>query len=373
MHIRPFQLERYFAEHEFTARYLLSASDCESMALAELLAMASPARLEMWRDLRLGYTESPGHPALRCAIAELYQTIDADQVLVAAPEEAIFLAMHALLQPGDHVVAVAPAYQSLHEIAHSIGCSVSLWPVRLDGGRWRVDIDELAGLFTPHTRLLTLNFPHNPTGLLPIHWEIDAILALAEEHKVSVFSDEMYRLLEYDLTTRLPALCDRYERAISLSGLSKSFALPGLRIGWLASHDRSLMERCLMLKDYTTICNSAPGEVLALMALDNRDAITARNLEIIRGNLALAQAFFAARPERFTWIPPQAGSVAFPLWQGNDPVEAFCQRLLAIKGTLLVPGCLFHVPDNHFRLGLGRRDFGVALAALEELLEQDEQ
>ena len=169
---------------------------------------------------------------------------------------------------------------------------------------------------TGRTRLLVINFPHNPTGFLPTRAELDAIVAFARRHDLLLFSDEMYRMLEYRPQDRLPAVCDLYERGISLSGMSKALSLPGLRIGWLAAREPGLVGRWLEFKDYTTICSSAPSEVLALMALRARTAILDRNLEIVRGNLAAAGQFFARHPDRFTWRPPLAGSVAFPEWTG---------------------------------------------------------
>ena len=141
MSIAPFKLERYFALYEFKVKYLLSPSDCESLSMAELLQMAAPATLELWQDLLLGYTESQGHPLLRDEIAKLYRHIPPENVLIAAPEEAIFIAMQTLLRPGDQVVALAPAYQSLHEIARSIGCEVTGWMVEpgIDN-TWHLDI-----------------------------------------------------------------------------------------------------------------------------------------------------------------------------------------------------------------------------------------
>jgi aspartate/methionine/tyrosine aminotransferase len=236
MQIEDFTLERYFARHEFSARYLLSPSDCESLSVRDLLSYADQETRQLWDGLRLGYTESPGHPALRAEIARLYTQIQPGDVLEAAPEEAVFLAMHALLRPGDRVVVLWPAYQSLYAIARSIGCTVDPWPVELRQGRWSVNLDKLETLL-PGSRLLIVNFPHNPTGFLPSRAEFESIVKLTERHGVTLFCDEMYRMLERDPRDRLPAACDLSPNATSLSGLSKAFGLPGLRVGWLATRD----------------------------------------------------------------------------------------------------------------------------------------
>ena len=371
MILAPFQLERYFAQYEFKLKYLLSPSDCESLAMAELLAMAAPESLDLWQGLRLGYTESQGHPQLRHAVSRLYQHIPPGNVIIAAPEEAIFIAMQTLLRPGDQVVAIAPAYQSLHEIARSIGCEVTDWSLEPTAdGNWQLDLAKLEDCLTNRTRLLVINFPHNPTGYTLSASQLDSLIRLARQHDLYIFSDEMYRLLEYAPAMRLPAVCDLYEKGISLSGLSKAFALPGLRIGWLTTQEHALIDNWLAFKDYTTICNSAPGEILGIIALQNKEQIIRRNLAIIRENIARAEEFFGRHTQQFTWFAPKAGSVAFPEWRGGGTVEQFCQAVLEKQGVMIVPGSLFEFHGNHFRIGLGRRNLPEALAHVGEYLKE---
>jgi len=370
MQINDFKLERYFAEHEFKVRYLLSASDCEALALDELLGMADAEALALWRDLKLSYTESQGHPLLRAEAAGLYRSIRPADVLIAAPEELILIAMSALLQPGDHVIATFPGYQSLYAIAEALGCKVTRWPLEVRAGRWGLDPDFLAAAIRPETRLLVVNFPHNPTGYLPSKAELKAIIAIARHHGLYVFSDEMYRLLEYDAETRLPPVADLYERGISLSGLSKSFALPGLRIGWLAMRDADLQARCIAFHDYTTICSSAPGEILGIMALRANDRILARNLAIIERNQVEMAQFCARHSDRFTWLAPQAGSVAFPQLRGAQSAAEFCREVLDKRDVMILPGDVFDYGEDHFRVGLGRTNFPEALAQVEAYLRE---
>jgi len=367
--MQPFLLERYFARHEFAVQHLLCASDCESLNLAEVLALAPPALLQRWETLHLGYTESQGDPDLRAAIAAGYTTLAAEEVLVAAPEELIFLFMHSFLHSGDEVITITPAYQSLHEVSRSIGCVLKCWPVRTSGTQWQLDVDELAALVTDRTRLIVVNFPHNPTGYLPPAADFAALLALADRYGVPVFCDEMYRGLEHTAHDRLPSICDAYPHGIALSGLSKVHALPGLRIGWLALHNATLLATMQSLKDYTTICNSAPSEVLARMALGAQESIIARNLAIIASNRNAAESFCARHPSLLGWLAPRAGSVAFPQWRGALPVDELCDRLVRSEGVLLAPGSLFNASGSHFRLGLGRRNFETGIARLEAWLE----
>ena len=364
MSIREFQLERYFARWEFNAAYLLSASDCETMAIGELMDLAGMP-LAALADLRLGYTESQGDPTLRATIARFYPLLTADQILVTnAPEEAIFLVMQTLLNPGDRVVVQTTCYQSLSEIAAYRGCTIQPWPLIETETSWRMDLDHLAELLTPDTRLLVLNVPHNPTGYLPNAAEFETILNLAAAHGTWLFCDEMYRGLEYNSAARLPSASERYERAISLWGMSKTFGLAGLRLGWLALQDHSLLQSLIRWKDYTTICSSAPGEFLARLALEQSDAIIQRNLAIIKTNLRHVHQFMATWANVFAWREPLAGPIAFArLRQGG--AAAFCKEMVNERGVLLVPATVFDFGDNHLRFGLGRRNFPDGLAVLE--------
>lgn len=364
-----FKLERYFAKYEFSVKYLLSPSDCESVPMAELVHMADDECRQLWRDLRLGYTESAGHPLLRAEIARLYPAISPEQIVVAAPEELIFLALHSLLRPGDHVLCVAPAYQSLYEVARAIGCEVDLIVVQPRGDGWAFEPDQLRRALKANTRLLIVNFPHNPTGHLPSPAEWEAVLQLAREHGLFVFSDEMYRGLELDGAAPLPPACQAYEKGISLSGLSKTFGLPGLRIGWLATPVSGLPARWLALKDYTTICNSAPSEVLALGALRSADRLVARCRDIVQRNVPHAERFFAQHARLFRWLKPRAGSIAFPRWLGDDSVDAFCQQVLDECGIMILPASIFDYPAPHFRVGLGRASFAEVVEQLDAFLQ----
>ncbi|MEZ4732616.1 MAG: aminotransferase class I/II-fold pyridoxal phosphate-dependent enzyme [Caldilineaceae bacterium] len=366
--IAEFKLERYFGKYEFAVQWLLSPSDCESVTVPELVALADPESRQLWDSLHLGYTESPGHPLLRAAITRMYQQVGPEGIVVAAPEELIFIAMHSLLQPDDHIIYTAPAYQSLYAVAQSIGCAATPWYLQAKDGYWVLDIDQLERLVTQRTKVLVINFPHNPTGYIPSQADLLRIVEFARAHGLYLFSDEMYRLLEHDESLRLPPLCDLYERAITLSGVSKTFGLPGLRIGWLATQQTDLPPRWLMLKDYTTICNSAPSEILALMGLRAGDQLAQRNLAIVRENLRASEAFCARHANLIQWLRPQGGSTAFPCWLGSEPLDALCQRALEEQGLMIVPGAMFDLPGNHFRIGLGRRNLPQVLEHFDQLI-----
>ena len=367
MQIPPFALERFFARHEFEARHLLCASDCESMSVDELCAM-EPGAVAALGALRLGYTESPGSPSLRAAIARLYSSIHLGEVLVTSgAEEAIFIFMHAALAPGDHIVVPQPCYLSLVDVARSIGCDVSPWKAREEEG-WDLDPDELASLVRPSTRAIVLNVPHNPTGYLMSSDAFLRTVRFAEERGIILFSDEVYRGLESAPADRLTAACDAGERAVSLGVMSKTYGLPGLRIGWVATRNAALRARMAGVKDYTTICASAPSELLAEVALRHADEIARRSRGIIDANMSLLDGFFSRRAGIVAWNRPKAGPIAFPrLLRGN--VEAFCRDLVESSGVVLAPGGLFGDPGSHFRLGFGRKSMPAALSKLEEFMD----
>jgi len=366
MELRPFRIEQYYAEHEFTARYMLSSSDCESRTVGELLEL-EPGAEDALRELWCGYTESPGAPALRAELAAGYDGLGPDDVLVTScAEEGIFLGCHALLRPGDHAVVETPCYESALELSRSTGAEVSEWRRRHDDG-WAYDLDELARLVRAATRLIYVNTPHNPTGSHMTHQELAGVIEIARGCGAVLFCDEVYRDLEHEPELRLPAACEAYERAVSLGSMSKSLGLPGLRLGWLASRDRALLEPVLDLKHYTTICSSAPSELLSTIALRNRRTLLDRNLEIVRGNLELLDDFFERRDNLFAWVRPPAGPIGFPRLAGDVDVEQLCASVVASAGVLLLPGAVYDEP-RHVRVGFGRRNMPEALARLDEYL-----
>jgi len=362
MKIKPFALERYFAEYEFSSRYLLSSSDCEPLKMSELLDMADRECFEMWNDLRLAYTESQGLPVLREEIAKLYPDNGPENVMVVNPEEGIFISMNVLLKRGDEVVVTYPGYQSLYELARSKGCKIRKWEPDDDNVFHLSGLEEL---ITDKTRMLIVNFPHNPTGALLKEKDFRSLVEMAKGRGIMIFSDEMYRFLEYDETERLPSACELYQNSISLCGMSKSFALPGLRLGWLVINDMEVMEKVQAFKDYTTICPPAPSEVLALIGLRNRKHIVGRNLEIIGKNISLMEGFAERNPHFIRWIAPKAGSVAFPGIFVRYRVEYFCRCLARKTGAMLLPDMVYGYDKNRVRFGLGRADFKEGLEVLE--------
>lgn len=368
MNLPPFKLERYFAKYEFNTQYLLCSSDCESVSVADLLSLEEGAA-ENFQKVWLGYTESQGSPALRAEICKLYETMGPEDILVhTGAEEAILLFVSTAFDEGDHVIVHSPAYQSLAEVARGAGCEVSPWQAREEKD-WSLDLDELPHLMRPGTKAIIINTPHNPTGYLMSREDYEALHAFARIQNLLLFSDEVYRESEYDPANRLRAGCDFGEHAISLGVTSKTYGLAGLRIGWIATKNRRIYEKMALLKDYTTICNSAPSEFLAEIAMRNRQKLIERNLGIIQTNLQVIEDFFARYADLFDWVRPQAGSMAFPRLLKGD-VEEFCDRLVKEAGVLLLPGSIYDDPGNYFRLGLGRKNLPQAVERLDGFLSK---
>ena len=365
-----FRLEVYLGKWEFAARYHLTASDAQTVSVAEVLG---PEGMEELAALPLGYTPTWGTDPLREEIASTYDAVDPDDVLVfAGAEEAMFWAMQELVGPGGHAVVTVPNYQSMESVTIATGAAVSGLPLRPADG-WALDLDALVALLRPTTRLVAVNFPNNPTGALPDPATWAALVALCEERGIRLFSDEVYRGLEADGTQPLPQAADRSPTALSMGVMSKAYGLPGLRIGWLACRDRAVLERLETRKHYTTICNAAPSELIATYALRRGAQITARNRAIIGRNLPIFDAFFAEHADLFAWERPQAGCVCFPRYLGADGVEAFCRDLVEQAGVVLLPASIYaselgDVPPDRFRIGVGRADPEPALEAFGEWL-----
>ena len=362
MQIKPFRIEQYFGKYEFTAKYLLSSSDAESRTIQELVDLEPGSQqgfLEQW----CGYTESPGAPALREVISGLYRGVRRDDVLVlAAAEEGIFVLYQALVSPGDHVIVETPCYESALEVARSTGAQVSEWRRSFENG-WAHDLAALEKLIRPTTKIIYINTPHNPTGLVMRAGVFEQVVKLAAGRGILLFSDEVYRELEHDPGDRLPAACEVYERAVSLGSMSKTYGLPGLRLGWLVCRDAATLRRCLEFKYYTTICSSAPSEFLSALALRHREVLVARNREIVLRNLPVLDSFLRQRPNLFEWVRPNASPIGFVRYKPEGDAASFCAGVVDNAGVLLLPGTVYDQP-HHIRFGYGRKNMPEALAAL---------
>lgn len=365
-----FRLEDYLATREFKAPYMLCASDVETHSMQEILAMADDECHGLWNNLSLGYTEPYGMPALLNEIPNLYgSTVSQENILTfAGAEEGIYCACHALLEPGDHAIVVTPCYQSLESIPASL-CSVSSVELKYEEN-WELDIEKVRASIQPNTKLLLINFPHNPTGTLLTYEQQAELVKLARQHGIWIFSDEVYRLLELDSNDRLPDIASVYEKGLSLSVMSKAFGLAGLRIGWIACQDKNFIKLMSDMKHYLSICNSAPSEVLALIALKNKSKLLGRNLETMRRNIKLFDQFFEDYADLFEWVRPKGGCIGFPKLKSDEKVFDFSEALLNAKGVVTLPNTVYDFSGNHFRIGFGRKNTPEALDLLKEFIHE---
>ena len=369
MKILPFKLEEFWKQYEFTTPYLLCASDAESWKMEELISLADPESKRLWDSLTLGYTEPPGHPLLRKEIAALYSSLTQEDIFTfAGAEEGIYCAMRVLIEPGDHVIVVDPCYQSLATLPATFGAEVTAIELKFET-QWQLDLTQIQKAFRPNTKFIALNFPHNPTGTI-LNREIqDGLIALARSHGAYIFCDEVYRFLEVDESLRLPSIVDEYQKGISLNVMTKSFGLAGLRIGWLASKDQNFLKEVGSYKLYTSICNSAPSEILAIMALRAKERILHRNREIIRQNLKILDEFMQRNHKYLAWVRPQGGTMAVLKLLLPMPVEQFAMELVRKEGVLIMPGSVFDLPGNFFRIGLGKKSMPDILHRFERFLQ----
>jgi aspartate/methionine/tyrosine aminotransferase len=237
---------------------------------------------------------------------------------------------------------------------------------------WELDLEFLKNHISTRTKCIVLNFPHNPTGSLISAKKYNSIIELAKEHNIYVFSDEVYRFLEYDTTKRLRSACDIYNKGISLGVMSKSFGLAGLRIGWISTKDTALLQQLAKFKDYTTICNSGVSEFLATIAVKNRHILIQRNLDLITSHMGILDEFFDEYSQILSWVRPQAGPIAFPKTNINISAEELCNQAREQNGVLIAPAFLFGFPfNNHFRIGFGRLNFPDAFTRFQQFIDKN--
>ncbi len=372
--IEPFFVEQWMNAHETTATWNIAETCVHSLTLEALLELSGDADgvLRRLRETRLGYGDIVGSPRLRAAIAALYgEHIGPENVLTAnGAIGANFLALYALAEPGTSVVSVQPTYQQLYSVPEALGAEVHAVRLREADG-YMPDIDAIRAACDARTRLVILNNPNNPTGALIDEPSLSEIVEVAREHDAWLFCDEVYRRLEHEPGTTAPSVADLYEKGVSSGSMSKSYSLAGLRTGWVAG-PQELIERCLEVRDYTTISAGVLDDALAAVALEHIDAVLARSLAIVRGNLAVVDAWVASEP-RLRYVRPRAGTTALVRYEHDIPSVTFCQELFDLNGAFVVPGAAFG-EEHSFRLGYAcaRETLEGGLAAVSAYLRRQE-
>jgi len=345
----PAPLEEWMRLYYFAVDADIGSSGVSDYSLAEVRALLGIGVDEM--DAVVFHdSQTLGGTGVRRAIAARWTGGDSGRVMVThGSTEAIYLAMSALLAPGDEVVVLDPVYPGLGDVARGIGCRLRPWTLRAGEG-WRPDLERLAALVTERTRMVVVNFPHNPTGATLAPAELDALLAIVERAGAWLLWDAAFADLAHGAAP-LADPVERYGRAVSLGTLSKAYGLPGLRVGWCLAAP-PVLERMARVRDYTTLHLSPLVELLAERVIDGADRILAQKRAAARHNLGVVERWIAGQGGAVTWTPPAGGVCGFPRLPQVADVEAFCHRLAREHRVLLVPGTCFGTP-GHVRLGFG--------------------
>jgi len=349
--IDPFLVEQFMNAHEHEVELNLAETCVDPFVLGEFLAlMGEDDFLEQLKKKQLTYGFIEGSPDLRQGLANLYDHIEPENILVSRGAiGANFLVFYSLVEPGDTVISVFPAYQQLYSAPKSLGANVKLLRLR-EHNRWLPDINELSELVDDKTKLIIINNPHNPTGSLIEAHVLEEICATAEEAGAYLLCDESYRGLYIKPDDFVPSAFDISKKVIVTGSFSKPFSLSGLRLGWIAA-STEIIEECMLHRDYTTISNNMIADALASLAMKHVDRIYKRNLKIIRTNHRILSQWIKDEP-LIDWVPPRAGSVAFLRYNLSIPSKDLCLRLIQDKGTFLVPGYCFEM-EGFLRMGYG--------------------
>ncbi|MGX1128042.1 aspartate/methionine/tyrosine aminotransferase [Streptomyces glaucescens] len=350
MKIRPFAVEQWMNDYEETCRYNLAETCVRSLTTGELLEL-SGRREEILAELDatpLTYGPIPGSPRLRGLVAGLYESQGPDNVLIThGAIGANALAHTTLVEPGDHIVAVVPTYQQHYSIPDSYGARVTRLPLREEDG-WQPDLDELDRLVTTETKLIAVNNPNNPTGALMDEAGLARIAKIAERAGAWVLCDEVYRGVDQNGDGFTASIADLYERGISTGSMSKPYSLAGLRLGWIVG-PTGLLAEVATHRDYNTISVGRVDDLLACVALENKEAILARSHRITRTNLAILDEWVTGRDD-ITYVKPASGTTALLRYDAPIGSYEFCTRLLEETGVMFTPGAAFDI-EHTVRIG----------------------
>jgi len=357
------ELEDWFDTYQYEIEYDVGESAVKTLTFEDL-------NVDLGK-LPLRYGHHRGRPDLREIVAGQYEGLSADRIIVTTgASEANFCVVSALVKPGDHVVIHHPNYPSLYEVPRSLGCEVSFLSLKFEN-HFELDVDELKGLITPQTKTISLTYPNNPTGAMISEQTLGDVIELAENRDVFLLFDETYRELAFGKP--LPWAASLSPKVISISSMSKSYGLPGIRTGWIASQAKEILDAALAVREQVTITNSAISEEIALSVLQKKDQFIKRAMDHLEGNFRIVNDWMKEQ-QHLEWIPPEAGVVALPRFKSgvlNDP-EKFYRTLAEKYKTFVIPGRCFELDNNCFRLGYGgtAEELKTGLNNISRLLEE---
>lgn len=349
MKIAHFGVEEWLNTWEKKATYDISQSSVEALTLEELVGLDGTTVKDFFEGLSqkpLDYGWIEGSDSFKELVSSLYKQVEPENILQTnGATGANLLALYALIEPGDHVVSMLPTYQQLYDIPRSLGAHVEFVELK-EEEQWQLDLNELKSKLKPETKMICLNSANNPTGTLLDTPTLKAIVDMAREVDAYILIDEVYSPLthEGDFTS----IADLYEKGVSTNSLSKTYSVPGLRIGWTAS-SKELADIFRKYRDYTMICGGVLSDELAVHALKNKDKILERNRKIVKENLEILNQWVEKEP-RVSLVSPYYVSTSFIKLDIPQDDQSFCIDLLEETGVLLVPGSSFDYP-GHARLG----------------------
>ncbi|MDN6409477.1 MAG: aminotransferase class I/II-fold pyridoxal phosphate-dependent enzyme [Tetragenococcus halophilus] len=368
MYIKPFGVERWLSKYETTVDYNLTSTSIMPLSINELLEITGEDEEKVKEDLfslKLNYGSIEGRPEYRLGIASLYQTIQKEQVISTnGGVGASHLTMVTIVEPGDHVVAILPAYQQIYSVPESIGAKMDYVFLEKTASGYVLDLNKLATLVTPQTKAVVFNNPNNPTGDVMTDETLEKMVEIARVNDSYLICDEAYRGLTHDVGFSA-SVADLYEKGISLGSMSKAFAMAGVRLGWIACRDAKFMQDVHIYRDYTMISNGGIDEYVASLALKHKDAVQQRNMGITQKRAVLFKKWLAGEP-KLSYAPFKGGTVALPYFESNLSSEEFCAKIIEEKSVLLMPGFVFDL-EKCFRMGYAREPEEKMIAGLERV------
>lgn len=375
MKIKPFAVEEWMNAWEVGAKYNIAETCVDSISMNELFELTGEDKTEFLNRLcarRLSYGDIEGLPEFRKGVCGLYKTLNIENIVPThGASGANHHVFYSLISPGDRVVSIMPTYQQLYSIPESYGADVQILHLSKENN-YLPDLEKLRRLVTPETKMICINNPNNPTGALMSEQLLREIVEIARSADAWILCDEVYRHLSQE-DGWCPSIVDLYEKGISVSSMSKVFSLAGLRLGWIATHDMSVVKSCLSHRDYNLVSCGVFDEMLAAAALKHRDKLLERSRKIVRENLQILDDWVSSEPH-VSYVKPKAGTTALVYYDLDIPSYEFCEEMYKKTGAFVTPGDCFEVPHS-MRIGYayGKQDLIDGLKAISEYIAMKTQ
>ena len=370
MKIKPFAVEEWMNAWEVGAKYNIAETCVDSISMNELFELTGEDKTEFLNRLcarRLSYGDIEGLPEFRKGVCGLYKTLNIENIVPThGASGANHHVFYSLISPGDRVVSIIPTYQQLYSIPESYGADVQILHLSKENN-YLPDLEKLRRLVTPKTKMICINNPNNPTGALMSEQMLREIVEIARSADAWILCDEVYRHLSQE-DGWCPSIVDLYEKGISVSSMSKVFSLAGLRLGWIATHDMSVVKSCLSHRDYNLVSCGVFDEMLAAAALKHRDKLLERSRKIVRENLQILDDWVGSEPH-VSYVKPKAGTTALVYYDLDISSYEFCEEMYKKTGAFVTPGDCFEVPHS-MRIGYanGKQDLIDGLKAISEYI-----